>query len=54
MSEGCATPSPSSLSPICLADGKSQDVPHRDFLMIARPVMDIGVSANPVVSMTTS
>ncbi len=29
---------------ICLTDGKSYDVPHRDFVMIARTVIDIGVS----------
>jgi hypothetical protein len=29
---------------ICLTDGKSYDVPHRDFVMIARSVIDIGVS----------
>ena len=32
---------------ICLADGKSYDVPHRDFVMIARTVIDIGVSTSP-------
>jgi hypothetical protein len=29
---------------ICLTDGKTYDVPHRDFVMIARSVIDIGVS----------
>ena len=29
---------------ICLTDGKSYDVPHRDFVMIARNVIDIGVA----------
>jgi hypothetical protein len=29
---------------ICLTDGQSYDVPHRDFVMIARTVIDIGVS----------
>ena len=29
---------------ICLTDGKSYDVPHRDFVMISRTVIDIGVS----------
>jgi len=29
---------------ICLTDGKSYEVPHRDFLMISRTVIDIGVS----------
>ena len=32
---------------ICLTDGKSYDVPHRNFLMIARAVIDIGVSSHP-------
>ncbi len=32
---------------ICLTDGKSYDVPHRDFLMISRTVIDIGVASNP-------
>jgi hypothetical protein len=29
---------------IWLTDGKSYDVPHRDFVMISRTVIDIGVS----------
>jgi hypothetical protein len=29
---------------ICLTDGRSYDVPHRDFVMISRTVIDIGVS----------
>jgi hypothetical protein len=29
---------------ICLTDGKSYEVPHRDFVMISRTVIDIGVS----------
>jgi hypothetical protein len=29
---------------ICLTDGKSYDVPHRDFVMIARNVIDIGLA----------
>jgi hypothetical protein len=29
---------------ICLTDGKSYEVPHRDFVMIARNVIDIGVA----------
>jgi len=32
---------------ICLTDGKAYDVPHRDFVMIARTVIDIGVASNP-------
>jgi hypothetical protein len=32
---------------ICLTDGKSYEVPHRDFLMIARTVIDIGVASDP-------
>jgi hypothetical protein len=32
---------------ICLTDGKAYDVPHRDFVMIARTVIDIGVARNP-------
>ena len=31
---------------ICLADGKSYDVPHRDFVMIAKTVIDIGIARN--------
>jgi len=31
---------------ICLTDGKSYDVPHRDFLMISRSVVDIGVKGD--------
>ena len=31
---------------ICLTDGKSYSVPHRDFVMIARTVIDIGVATN--------
>jgi hypothetical protein len=30
---------------ICLTDGRSYDVPHRDFLMIARNVFDVGVAS---------
>jgi hypothetical protein len=29
---------------ICLTDGKSYDVPHCDFLMISRAVIDVGIS----------
>ena len=32
---------------ICLTDGKSYDVSHRDFVMIARTVIDIGVGNIP-------
>jgi len=32
---------------ICLTDGKAYDVPHRDFVMIARTVIDIGIASNP-------
>ena len=32
---------------IFLTDGKSYDVPHRDFLMIARNLVDIGVPGDP-------
>ncbi len=32
---------------ICLTDGKGYDVPHRDFLMISRTVIDIGVARDP-------
>ncbi len=32
---------------ICLTDGKSYDVLHRDFVMLARTVVDIGVATNP-------
>ena len=32
---------------VCLTDGKRYDVPHRDFVMIARTVIDIGVSSSP-------
>ena len=32
---------------ICLTDGKTYDVPHRDFLMISRTVIDIGVASDP-------
>ena len=32
---------------ICLTDGKSYDVPHRDFVMIARTVIDIGIASSP-------
>ena len=31
---------------ICLTDGKSYDVPHRDFVMVARTVIDIGIAAD--------
>ena len=31
---------------ICLTDGKSYDVPHRDFVMIARTVIDIGIASS--------
>jgi hypothetical protein len=31
-------------SRICLTDGKSYRLPHRDFVLIARTVFDIGVS----------
>jgi hypothetical protein len=29
---------------ICLTDGKSYEAPHRDFVMISRTVIGIGVS----------
>ena len=32
---------------ICLTDGKSYDVPHRDFVMVARTVIDIGIASSP-------
>ena len=32
---------------ICLTDGKSYDVPHRDFVMVAKTVIDIGIASNP-------
>jgi hypothetical protein len=32
---------------ICLTDGKSYDVPHRDFVMVARNVIDIGIASSP-------
>ena len=31
---------------ICLSDGKYYDVPHRDFLMIARDIIDVGVASD--------
>lgn len=31
---------------ICVTDGKSYEVPHRDFVMIARTVIDVGISTN--------
>jgi hypothetical protein len=31
---------------ICLTDGKSYDIPHRDFVMIAKTIIDIGVAGN--------
>lgn len=31
---------------ICLSDGKSYEVPHRDLVMIARTVIDVGISTN--------
>ena len=34
-------------SRICLTDGKAYDIPHRDFLMIARTVVDVGITTNP-------
>ena len=30
---------------ICLTDGKTYDVPHRDFLMISRYLIDVGVAS---------
>ncbi|MEP6664606.1 MAG: hypothetical protein ABJC04_13175 [Verrucomicrobiota bacterium] len=32
---------------ICLTDGKVYDIPHRDFLMVARNVIDVGLASNP-------
>ena len=32
---------------ICLTDGKSYDVPHRDFVMVAKTVIDIGITSTP-------
>jgi hypothetical protein len=32
---------------ICLTDGKSYDVPPRDFVMVARTVIDIGITSAP-------
>ncbi len=32
---------------ICLTGGKTYDIPHRDFVMIARTVIDIGIATNP-------
>ncbi len=32
---------------IFLTDGKTYDIPHRDFLMVARNVIDIGLADNP-------
>ncbi len=32
---------------ICLTDGKSYDVPHREFVMISRTVIHIGVASQP-------
>jgi len=29
---------------ICLSDGKSYEIPHRDFVMISRTVIDVGIS----------
>jgi hypothetical protein len=31
---------------ICLTDGKSFEVPHRDFVMIAKTVIDVGVATD--------
>jgi hypothetical protein len=31
---------------ICLSDGKHYDVPHRDFLMIARNIIDVGFASD--------
>ncbi len=31
---------------LCLTDGKSYDVPHRDFLFIARHVLEIGLEGD--------
>jgi len=30
-----------------LTDGKSYDVPHRDFVLISRAVIDLGVTDDP-------
>jgi hypothetical protein len=35
---------------VCLTGGKSYDVPHRDFMMLSRTVIDIGVTADPASS----
>lgn len=32
---------------ICLTDGKFYDIPHRDFLMISRHIIDVGVASDP-------
>jgi hypothetical protein len=34
---------------IFLRDGKSYDVPNRDFLMISRSIIDIGISRGPEI-----
>ena len=31
---------------LCLTDGKSYEVPHRDFLMILRMVIDVGIATD--------
>lgn len=31
---------------ICLTDGKSFEVPHRNFVMVARNVIDIGIATS--------
>jgi hypothetical protein len=32
---------------VCLTDGKTYDVPHRDFVMVSRTVIDIGIASQP-------
>lgn len=32
---------------VCLTDGKAYEVPHRDFVMVAKTVIDIGIASDP-------